>query len=93
MYAMASISRRTSGEPSALTCTKVNVKIALKEFFPRTPDLPVLLDVDDEDGHLHHILHRSAGCLDKMLDFGEDDLRLFVFTLAFDGYPVFRSET
>jgi hypothetical protein len=45
----------------------------------KAPYFGVLFDVDEVDGHFHEIRRRSAGRLDEMTDFPEDDFRLFVF--------------
>ena len=83
--------RPRSGDPSALTCTSVEAGRSPSKNSSRAQDFPVLLDVDDEGGHFHHVGNCAARCFDEVLDLGEDDFRLSVFPLAFDRYPILRT--
>jgi hypothetical protein len=66
-------------------------KIAVEKFLPRAPDLGVVFDIDDVNRDLDNVLRRSAGGFDKVLDLGENDFRLLVLPLAFDGLAIARA--
>jgi len=59
-------------------------KITGKKLLPRAPYFGVLFNVDDIDRHLYDVRHGSAGGLNEMTNFPEDDFRLFVLIGSLD---------
>src|SRR5262245_42291867 len=65
-------------------------KVAGEELAARAPDLGVVLDVDQEDGHLDEIFQAAAGGFAHVFDTREDLPRLLVLVAAYQRLAAFE---